>query len=115
MGERNFCADEEACDGKECPLRRYSDEFLSVLDEFAQPAEGVVPLLRNQVEIMARIFESALFQLPNALAPVSSAMHETRFLHYPQVFSDRLAGDLRACGEPGDRHWPVVTEPEDKP
>jgi hypothetical protein len=86
----------------------------SILNECAQAAKSVVPLLGNQIEVMAGVFQAALLQLPNALAAVPCAAHQTRALHHSQMFGDGLSRDLGTRGQPSDRHGPMVTEPEHK-
>lgn len=87
---------------------------LSVLDELAQADESVVPLLRDEGEVAARVFKALVPQLPNALAPMPCATHETRLLHHTQVLGNGLTGDVGADSEPSDGHRSVVTEARDK-
>jgi hypothetical protein len=86
----------------------------SVLDELAQAAKSVVPLLGNQVEVVARVFEPPLVQLPNALAPVPCVMRQTRLFHHTQVFGDRLTREVGANREAGDGQRAVITEARDE-
>src|ERR1700687_5796467 len=82
----------------------------SAFDKALQPTERVVPLLRDQLKILIHFGETLLFQLPDALAPVPRAAHETGVFHHAQVFRDRLTRDGKPGGEPRDRHRPVGAE-----
>lgn len=82
----------------------------SVLDKPTQPAESIVPLLRNSIKIVADIDKPSLIQLPDALATMVSAAHETRFLHHLQVLGNSLTRHLEAIGQPSDGRWAIVTE-----
>src|ERR1700738_2479225 len=86
----------------------------SPLDKALQPAERVIPLLRNQPKISIDFGETLLFQLPDALAPVPRAAHETGVFHHAQMFGDRLTRDGKPGGEPRDRHRPVGAEAGDE-
>jgi hypothetical protein len=74
----------------------------SIFDELAQAAEGVVPLLGDECEVVLRVFEATLVQLPDAFAPVPHAAQKTCCLHHVQVFGDRLTSDVGARGELSD-------------
>src|SRR6266850_3487273 len=87
---------------------------LLALDEALQPAERVVPLFRDQLEMSMDLFETARLQLPDALAAVSRAAHETGIFHHAQVFGDRLTGDGEPSGQLRDRHRTVVAEARDQ-
>jgi hypothetical protein len=97
-----------SCPYRECGARR------SVLDEFAQPRESVVPLPGDQIKVAADILEALLIQLPDALSAVPSATHETRVLHDAQVFGDRLTRDVEASGKPRNGRRSVITEAGDQ-
>jgi hypothetical protein len=86
----------------------------SVLDEFAQAPESVVPLPGDQIKVAADVLEAQLIQLPDALPAVPSATHETRVLHDAQVFGDCLTRDVEASGKPRDGRRSVVTEAGDQ-
>ena len=88
---------------------------LSVLDEFAQPPESVVPLPGDQIKVAADILEALLIQLPDALSAVPSAAHETRVLHDAQVFGDCLTRDAEAGGKPRNGRRSIITEAGDQP
>ena len=64
-----------------------------VLDEVLQAVQGVVPLPRDPVEILARVGEPLRLQLPNVLAPAAVAAHQAGFGEHVQVLLDRLTGD----------------------
>ncbi len=87
---------------------------LSVLDEFAQPPEGAVPLPGDQIKVGADILEALLIQLPDALSAVPSAAHETRVLHDAQVLGDCLTRDAEASGKPRNGRRSVIAEAEDQ-
>jgi hypothetical protein len=86
----------------------------SVLDEFAQPPESVVPLPGDQIKVAADILEALLIQLPDALSAVPSATHETRVPHDAQVFGDCLTRDVEASGKPRNGRRSAVTETGDQ-
>ena len=83
---------------------------MSVLDKLAEPIESVVPLPRNHLEVSAHLPKPLLIQLPNAMSPQSGAAQEPRLLHNPQVFGDRLTGDVGAGRKPGDGQRPTIAE-----
>src|SRR6267142_1757424 len=87
---------------------------LSALDKVLQPAERVVPLFRDQLEISMHLCEALLFQLPDILAPVSRTAHETGVSHYAQVLGDRLTRDGKLGRQLRDRHRPIVAETTDE-
>jgi hypothetical protein len=87
----------------------------SVLDEFAQPPESVIPLPGDQIKVAADLLEALLIQLPDALPAAPSATHETRVLHDAQVFGDCLTRHVEASGQPRNGRRPIVTEAGDQP
>ena len=68
-----------------------------VFDELAQAGESRVPLLRDEVEVAARVLNALLVQLPEAFASAAFAAHQTGVLHHAQVLGDGLAGEAGAC------------------
>src|SRR5580658_8228375 len=85
--------------------------FASVFDEVAQPAKSVVPLLRDQAEIMPCLGKALPFQSPNALAPAPCVAHQPGALHHAQMFCDRLAANLELRGQLGDGHCSIAAAP----
>jgi len=65
-----------------------------LLHERPEPSERLIPLLRDLLKVVPRLFKAPLLQSPNALAPAPCAAHEPRFLHHAQMLGDRLAGDV---------------------
>src|SRR5438874_8684959 len=65
----------------------------SPLDERSQAPEGIVPLLRDSVQVSARLLEAPRLELPDALASATFAAHETRSGERMKVLRDGLARD----------------------
>jgi hypothetical protein len=55
-----------------------------------------------------------LIHLPEPLAAMPGAFHETYFLHHMQMLSDSLTSDVRAGGELGDGHRAANAKAGDK-
>lgn len=81
---------------------------VSVLDKPAQSTERIVPLFRNQFEIVAYLMKPWLIQLPDVLAAMTGTANETRSLHHAQMLAHGLARHLKAPAEPGDRGGALV-------
>jgi hypothetical protein len=75
---------------------------MSFFEKAFQATEGVIPLFRDQLEMSVYVGEAPLFQLPDALAPMSGAAHETGLFHHTQMFRNRLPGDRKVCSQPRD-------------
>src|SRR5262249_7599119 len=84
------------------------------LDKALQPAERLVPLRRDRLQMPPRIREALLFKLPDALPSELLAAYEAGLLHHPQMLRDRLTRDRESFREPRDRHRAVVTEARDE-
>src|SRR5207247_1775790 len=100
----------EDAEGRGRALRVRSSCSRLALDKALQTAEGLVPLCRNHLQMPACLRETPLFQLPETLATVRRAAHETGVFHDPQVLGDRLTGDGEAGGQLRNRHRPGVAE-----
>ena len=87
---------------------------LFVLDELAQAAKGVVPLLRDDVEVAAGGPEPPPLQSPDTLASVARAAYKARRLHHAQVLGDGLTSDSRARRQPCDGQRPLIAEAGDQ-
>lgn len=74
----------------------------SVFNTLLQTGERHVPLLRDEVEVAARVLKALLIQLPEALASAARTAHEAGVLHHAQMFGDGLPRDAGACGESAD-------------
>src|SRR5439155_24025774 len=77
----------------------------SPLDERSQAPEGIVPLLRDSVQVSARLLETPRRELPDALASATFAAHETRSGERMKVLRDGLARDGIARAQADDGVW----------
>src|SRR6058998_931156 len=82
----------------------------SALDKALEAAERMIPLFGDQLKILIHLRESPLFQLPNALAPISRAAHQAGAFHHAQVLAHSLPRDGGTAGELCNRHRPVITQ-----
>lgn len=87
----------------------------SAFNKLLQASESVIPLLRNEVEVAARILEPLLIQLPKAFASTPRAAHKTGVLHHAQVFGDGLTRDASACSKPADGCRSFLTKADHQP
>src|SRR5207244_10892695 len=87
----------------------------SLLDERSQALEGIVPLLRDSVQVSARLLEAPRLELPDALASATFAAHETRSGERMKVLRDGLARDGSARAQTHDGEWSFPAEAGDEP
>jgi len=73
-------------------------------DSGLQSHERVIPLLPDEVERTARLFQPRAFKLPQALASHFDVAHQARTGQDMQVLRDRLAADVGSGCELCDRH-----------
>jgi hypothetical protein len=92
------------------PVGFTRSSLTSAIDELTQPAESVVPLFGNQIQVMAYLIKPSLIQLPDALPAMSAAAGKTRAFKYSQVLGDRLTSDIKTSAQPGDGSWAIITE-----
>lgn len=67
---------------------------LSVLHESAESAKCCVPVLGNQVQVVARVLQAFLVQSPDVFAPLPRTVRQACLLHHHQVLCDCLAGEV---------------------
>lgn len=87
----------------------------SALDEIAQAGKSGIPLLRDQVEVAARVLKTLLIQVPDALASAPRAARKTRVLHKAQMLRDGLTCDAGTRSECADGRGSFVTKANDQP
>jgi hypothetical protein len=73
-------------------------------DSGLQSHERVIPLLPDEVERTACLFQPRAFKLPQALASHFDVAHQARSSQDMQVLRDRLACDVGSGCELCDRH-----------
>ncbi len=86
----------------------------SLLDKCPKSLKSAIPLRRDLLQITLRLLNPMLIHLPKPLAAMPPAAHETYLLHDMQMLSNSLASDVRAGGEPSNRHGPIHAKPQDK-
>jgi cation transport ATPase len=84
-------------------------------DEGLEPVEGVVPLARDPVEVLARVGEPGRLELPDALATAAIVPHQAGPREDRQVLRDRLTGHVRLRGQRADRFRSLRREPPEQP
>ena len=86
----------------------------SVFNKLLQTREGGIPLLRDQIEMAARLLEPLLIQLPEAFAAAARAAHKARVLHHAQMFGDGLTRDAGSRGEFADGGRSLLAKTHDQ-
>ena len=69
------------------------------LDEGFQTAQGLIPLLRNVVEVLMHFEEGAGLEMVEGFAPGAGATHDARARQYAEVLGDGLPREARDLGE----------------
>src|SRR5947209_12500391 len=85
-----------------------------LLDEALQALQGVVPLPRDPVEVVARIGEPLRLQLPDVLASAAVAADEAGPRQHVQVLLDRLTGYRGLRAQMRDRFRPARSAPNEQ-
>src|SRR5215472_4443763 len=85
--------------------------LLFLLHELPQALEGLIPALRDLVEIAARLVELVRVKRPDAFSPPPAIVGEPGLGQDLQVLGDGLARDGGAGREPGDRLRALGAEP----
>src|SRR5437867_706605 len=79
--------------------------------------EGIVPLLRDSIQVSACLLEAPRLELPDALtlAPATLAAHEARSGERMNVLRDSLTRDGGPRAQMHDGEWPFRAEAGDEP
>jgi hypothetical protein len=89
---------------KQSPSAARPTEPRSRFQSELQFHECVIPLLRNEVERAARLFQASALELPQTLAAHFDVAHQARIGEDLQVLRDSLPGDVGSGRELCDRH-----------
>ena len=87
----------------------------STFDVGPEVVQGLVPLTRDPVEVLARLRETLRRQLPDSLTSAAAANDQACFGKHLEMLRDRLAGHQRLRGEPRNGLLPPRREAKEQP
>ncbi len=70
--------------------------FRLAFDEYFEPAQGVVPLGRDQIQIFLHIADRFRIEFEQAFTPGMDVMHDARGFENSKMFGDCLPGETRS-------------------
>jgi len=76
---------------------------LRAFDKRFQPGQGLIPLLRDLIEVSLEFFHGLRIEFKPALAARADVVHNFRFFQYAKMLGNGLPGQPGALGELRDR------------
>ena len=95
-------------------MRRKRASCRSFLHEILQPKEGLIPLLRHDIGVIAHQPQRRGIELKQAFASGAHAAHDAYAFEHAQMFRDRLPSELGAFRELCNRSRLAVAQSLDQ-